>query len=226
MNYSTFHQTKNNPGGFCKKIDELFSRFDEKPLAGASIAQVHTARLHDGREVVVKVVRPNIREQILADFALLRDVAIWATARMEQARAVHLIDVVEDYRQVMLNELDLTLEADNTTTMRNNFLHSHLMYVPEVYQASKNVMIMERIVGVPISQTHIFDELGYDRASLAEKGLTIFLPKFFGIIFFMLICTLVMCLWKPCQKVRQTQIPDISHWTALSWVSCQNKTSC
>lgn len=173
-----------NQGGFGKKIDELFSRFDEKPLAGASIAQVHTARLHDGREVVVKVVRPNIREQILADFALLRDVAIWATARMEQARAVHLIDVVEDYRQVMLNELDLTLEADNTTTMRNNFLHSHLMYVPEVYQASKNVMIMERIVGVPISQTHIFDELGYDRASLAEKGLTIFFTQVFRDNFF------------------------------------------
>lgn len=171
-------------GGFGKKIDELFSRFDEKPLAGASIAQVHTARLHDGREVVVKVVRPNIREQILADFALLRDVANWATARMEEARAVHLIEIVEDYRQIMLNELDLTLEADNTTTMRNNFLHSRLMYVPEVYQASKNVMIMERIVGVPISQTHIFDELGYDRASLAEKGLTIFFTQVFRDNFF------------------------------------------
>ena len=114
----------------------------------------------------------------------IRDRANWASARIEAARAVHIIDVVEDYRQVMLNELDLTLEAANTTQMRNNFLGSSLMYVPEVYDASKNVMVMERIVGVPISQTHIFDELGYDRAKLAEKGLTIFFTQVFRDNFF------------------------------------------
>lgn len=171
-------------GGLGQPLDSLFARFDETPLAAASIAQVHTARTHDGREVVVKVVRPTIREQIIADFELLRDLANWASARIEAARAVHIIDVVEDYRQVMLNELDLTLEAANTTQMRNNFLGSSLMYVPEVYDASKNVMIMERIVGVPISQTQVFDELGYDRASLAEKGLTIFFTQVFRDNFF------------------------------------------
>ena len=171
-------------GGLGTAIDTLFSRFDEMPLAAASIAQVHTARLHDGREVVVKVVRPTIRKQIIADFELLRDVANWASARIESARAVHIIDVVEDYRQVMLKELDLTLEASNTTQMRNNFLGSRLMYVPEVYEAQKNVMIMERIEGVPISQTAVFDELGYDRASLAEKGLTIFFTQVFRDNFF------------------------------------------
>lgn len=171
-------------GGLGQPLDSLFVRFDETPLAAASIAQVHTARTHDGREVVVKVVRPTIREQIIADFELLRDLANWASARIEAARAVHIIDVVEDYRQVMLNELDLTLEAANTTQMRNNFLGSSLMYVPEVYDASKNVMIMERIVGVPISQTQVFDELGYDRASLAEKGLTIFFTQVFRDNFF------------------------------------------
>lgn len=171
-------------GGLGQSLDSLFVRFDETPLAAASIAQVHTARTHDGREVVVKVVRPTIREQIIADFELLRDLANWASARIEAARAVHIIDVVEDYRQVMLNELDLTLEAANTTQMRNNFLGSSLMYVPEVYDASKNVMIMERIVGVPISQTQVFDELGYDRASLAEKGLTIFFTQVFRDNFF------------------------------------------
>lgn len=102
-------------------INQLFARFDGTPLAAASIAQVHTARLHDGREVVVKVVRPTIREQIIEDFELLRDLAGWASARIEAARAVHIIDIVEDYRQVLLNELDLTLEAANTTQMRNNF---------------------------------------------------------------------------------------------------------
>ena len=170
--------------GLGQSIETLFERFDVKPLAAASIAQVHTAALHDGREVVIKVVRPNIRSTIIKDFELLRELAQWVSARVEAARAVRIIDIVEDYRQVMLNELDLTLEADNTTQMRNNFLGSSLMYVPEVYDAAKNVMVMERIQGVPISQVHIFDQLGYDRAALAEKGLTIFFTQVFRDNFF------------------------------------------
>ncbi len=170
--------------GLGQSIESLFARFDVKPLAAASIAQVHTAALNDGREVVVKVVRPDIRTTIITDFELLRELASWVSARVEAARAVHIIDIVEDYRQVMLNELDLLLEADNTTKMRNNFLDSGLMYVPEVYDASKNIMVMERIQGVPISQVHIFDELGYDRAILAEKGLTIFFTQVFRDNFF------------------------------------------
>lgn len=164
-------------GGLGQPVATLFARFDDKPLAAGSIAQVHTARLHDGREVVVKVVRPQIREQIMADFELLRELAGWATARIEAARAVHARELVEDYRQVMLSELDLTLEAANTTQMRNNFLGSSLMYVPEVYAVGKNVMVMERIEGVPVSRTQVFDALGYDRAALAEKGLTIFFTQ-------------------------------------------------
>ena len=177
-------QIEDSKYGLGQNIDSLFTRFDTKPLAAASIAQVHTAALPDGREVVVKVVRPDIQKTIVADFELLRELASWASARIEAARAVHLIDIVEDYRQVMLNELDLTLEADNTTKMRNNFLGSALMYVPEVYNASKNVMIMERIQGVPISQVEVFDKLGYDRAALAEKGLTIFFTQVFRDNFF------------------------------------------
>lgn len=170
--------------GLGQSVDTLFARFDIKPLAAASIAQVHTAALNDGREVVVKVVRPDIRTTIVSDFELLRELASWASARIEAARAVHIIDIVEDYRQVMLNELDLTLEADNTTQMRNNFLGSALMYVPEVYDAAKNVLVMERIQGVPISQIEIFDQLGYDRALLAETGLTIFFTQVFRDNFF------------------------------------------
>ncbi|MGO3641535.1 MAG: ABC1 kinase family protein, partial [Psychrobacter sp.] len=142
------------------------------------------AAMHDGREVVVKVVRPDIRTTIVTDFELLLELANWASARIEAARAVHIIDIVEDYRQVMLNELDLTLEADNTIQMRNNFLGSALMYVPEVYDAAKNVMVMERIQGVPISQIEVFDKLGYDRAALAKKGLTIFFTQVFRDNFF------------------------------------------
>ncbi len=213
-------------GGLGQPVATLFARFDDKPLAAGSIAQVHTARLHDGREVVVKVVRPQIREQIMADFELLRELAGWATARIEAARAIHARELVEDYRQVMLSELDLTLEAANTTQMRNNFLGSSLMYVPEVYAVGKNVMVMERIEGAPVSRTQVFDALGYDRAALAEKGLTIFLPKSCVITFFMPICTLVMCSSKPCLQARQTQIRVISRLIARLLANYRVKISC
>ncbi|MCG6833200.1 AarF/UbiB family protein [Moraxella catarrhalis] len=170
--------------GLGQPIGDIFARFDEIPLAAASVAQVHTAALHDGREVVVKVVRPNIKQGIIADFELLRQMAAWASARLEAARAIHLIDVVEDYRQIMLNELDLTLEAANSTKMRHNFTGSRLIYVPEVYMSAKQVMVSERIFGAPISQTDLFDALGYDRAALAKKGLTIFFTQVFRDNFF------------------------------------------
>ncbi|MPX24517.1 2-octaprenylphenol hydroxylase [Moraxella catarrhalis] len=170
--------------GLGQPIGDIFARFDEMPLAAASVAQVHTAALHDGREVVVKVVRPNIKQGIIADFDLLRQMAAWASARLEAARAIHLIDVVEDYRQIMLNELDLTLEAANSTKMRHNFTGSRLIYVPEVYMSAKQVMVSERIFGIPISQTDLFDALGYDRAALAKKGLTIFFTQVFRDNFF------------------------------------------
>lgn len=170
--------------GLGQPIGDIFARFDEIPLAAASVAQVHTAALHDGREVVVKVVRPNIKQGIIADFELLRQMAAWASARLEAARAIHLIDVVEDYRQIMLNELDLTLEAANSTKMRHNFTGSRLIYVPEVYMSAKQVMVSERNFGVPISQTGLFDALGYDRAALAKKGLTIFFTQVFRDNFF------------------------------------------
>ena len=170
--------------GLGQPIGDIFARFDEMPLAAASVAQVHTAALHDGREVVVKVVRPNIKQGIISDFELLRQMAAWASARLEAARAIHLIDVVEDYRQIMLNELDLTLEAANSTKMRHNFTDSRLIYVPEVYMSAKQVMVSERIFGVPISQTDLFDALGYDRAALAKKGLTIFFTQVFRANFF------------------------------------------
>lgn len=170
--------------GLGKPINELFARFDDKPLAAASIAQVHTASLPDGREVVVKVVRPNLRQGIITDFELLRTLASWVSARMESARAIHIIEIVEEYRQIMLNELDLTLESANATRMRNNFTNSQLIYVPEVYMASKSVMVSERIFGVPISQTDVLDKLGYDRATLAKNGLTIFFTQVFRDNFF------------------------------------------
>ncbi|NNP71948.1 2-octaprenylphenol hydroxylase [Acinetobacter defluvii] len=165
-------------------INTLFVRFDEQPLAAASIAQVHTAALHDGREVVVKVTRPDIRSQILQDFEILEWLGHTLEKRLEAARAFHLSEIIQDYRQVILNELDLTLEADNTRRMRHYFTGSSMMYVPEVYMDSKDVMVAERITGVPISDIATFEKLGMDRKDLAEKGLTIFFTQVFRDNFF------------------------------------------
>ena len=165
-------------------VGTLFARFDEQPLAAASIAQVHTAALHDGREVVVKVTRPDIHNQILQDFEILAWLGNWLENRLEAARALHLSEIIQDYRQIILNELDLSLEADNTRRMRHYFTGSSMMYVPEVYMDSKDVMVAERITGVPISDIATFDRLGMDRANLAEKGLTIFFTQVFRDNFF------------------------------------------
>ena len=165
-------------------VTTLFSRFDEQPLAAASIAQVHTAALHDGREVIVKVTRPDIRQQILQDFEILTWLGEWLENRLEAARALHLSEIIQSYRQTILNELDLSLEADNTRRMRHYFTGSSMMYVPEVYMDSKDVMVAERITGVPISDIATFDRLGMDRADLAEKGLTIFFTQVFRDNFF------------------------------------------
>lgn len=162
---------------FGQPVHQLFARFDDIPLAAASVAQVHTAALPDGREVVVKVTRPGIDQQITRDFELLRRLSRWLESRHEAARALHLITIVEDYRRVILDELDLTIEATNTMQMRRNFEGSRLMYVPEVYQATPTVMVSERITGVPVSDLATFDRLGIDRAYLAETGLTIFFTQ-------------------------------------------------
>ena len=165
-------------------VNTLFARFDDQPLAAASIAQVHTAALHDGREVVVKVTRPDIRNQILQDFEILAWLGNTLESRLEAARALHLTEIIQDYRQIILNELDLSIEADNTRRMRHYFTGSSMMYVPEVYMDTKDVMVAERITGVPISDTATFDRLGMDRAQLAEKGLTIFFTQVFRDNFF------------------------------------------
>lgn len=165
-------------------VNTLFARYDDQPLAAASIAQVHTAALHDGREVVVKVTRPDIRNQILQDFEILAWLGNTLESRLEAARALHLTEIIQDYRQIILNELDLSIEADNTRRMRHYFTGSTMMYVPEVYMDTKDVMVAERITGVPISDTATFDRLGMDRAQLAEKGLTIFFTQVFRDNFF------------------------------------------
>src|SRR5690606_25423651 len=157
---------------------------DTQPLAAASIAQVHTAALHDGRNLLFNVTRTNIRQLFLQDFEILQWLGDFLEKRVEAARALHLSEIIQDYRQIILNELDLTLEADNTRRMRHHFTGSSMMYVPEVYMDSKDVLVAERITGVPISDIATFDRLGMDRADLARKGLTIFFTQVFRDNFF------------------------------------------
>ncbi|PQA48270.1 ABC1 kinase family protein [Amnimonas aquatica] len=166
-------------------LAQHFARFDDQPLAAASIAQVHTAALLDGREVVVKVLRPGVAERIRTDMALLKDVARLAEERL-QMRVLPLQRIVSDYERTLLDETDLAREADNTRQLRINFANSPLFYVPEVHDAndSREVMIAERIEGVPINDHATFARLGIDREKLANKGLTIFFTQVFRDNFF------------------------------------------
>lgn len=177
-------QIENPKTGLGASVVELFLRFDETPLASASIAQVHSAQLKSGEEVVVKVVRPAIKYGIIQDFEILRQLSAYLCARSELFRALHLREIVEDYRQIMLCELNLTYEAANAQKMRANFLGSPLIYVPNVYLVSQSVLVSERIYGLPISRTDAFERLGYDKVQLAKAGLTIFFTQVFYHNFF------------------------------------------
>ncbi len=167
-------------------LDQFFLRFDDAPLAAASIAQVQTACRLDGREVVVKVVRPGIESAIREDFGFLKAAAAWLETRSPAMAAFHASRIVCDYEQVLLGELDLLQEAANTTRMRNNFPGSTLIYVPEVHHdlCTHQVLVEERIHGIPVSDHAGFDRLGVNRKVLAEKGLTIFFTQVFNHNFF------------------------------------------
>lgn len=168
-----------------KPLSEAFLRFDDEPLAAASIAQVHTAALPDGTEVIVKVLRPGVAERIRDDMAVLKLLADIAEQRLDMT-VLPLRRIVQDYERTLLDETDLALEADNTRRLRANFVGSPLFYVPVIYDAndSSEVMIAERITGVPINDHATFERLGIDRARLAEKGLTIFFTQVFRDNFF------------------------------------------
>lgn len=166
-------------------VSAHFARFDDEPLAAASIAQVHTAALLDGREVVVKVLRPGVADRIRTDMALLKDAARIAESALD-LRVVPLTRIVADYERTLLDETDLAREAGNTRRLRENFVNSPLFYVPEVHEAngSREIMIAERIEGVPINDHATFARLGIDREKLANKGLTIFFTQVFRDNFF------------------------------------------
>ena len=169
-----------------RPVTEVFSAFDATPLAAASIAQVHVARLPDGKEVVVKVLRPGMLELIRRDLEVLYALAGLAHAYWLESCRLRPLEIVAEYEKTILDELDLMREAANASQLKRNFSGSDLLYVPEVYwdYCRLNVMVMERIHGVPISDLERLRNLGTDIAKLAENGVRIFFTQVFRHNFF------------------------------------------
>jgi ubiquinone biosynthesis protein len=161
------------------KLDEVFSEFSEAPIASASIAQVHAARLKDGTEVVVKVVRPGIEELIRRDVGLLYLLAGLAERYWRHGRRLRPREVVAEYEKTILDELDLLREGASASQLRRNFEGSDLLHVPEVFwrYTGRNIMVMERISGIPISDTEALIKHGVDLKALAERGVEIFFTQ-------------------------------------------------
>ncbi|MBA1148957.1 ubiquinone biosynthesis regulatory protein kinase UbiB [Ectothiorhodospiraceae bacterium WFHF3C12] len=169
-----------------ESLDSLFRNFEDEPLASASIAQVHGATLLDGREVVVKVVRPAIERVIERDLEILYTIAELAERYWSEGKRLHPVEVIREFDKTIHDELDLMREAANASQLRRNFDGSELLYVPDVYWPGNrgNVMVMERIHGVPISN---IDELRRQHVNLkvlAERGVEIFFTQVFRDSFF------------------------------------------
>ena len=169
-----------------KPIEACLDDFDEQPLASASIAQVHTGRLKDGRQVVVKVVRPGIEPVIRRDLGLLRIIAELAQRYWRDGRRLRPVEVVDDYRKTILDELDLQREAANASQLRKNFLGSEALYVPEVHWdlCHPSVLVMERIYGTPVGEVDRLKAQGISMKLLGERGVEIFFTQVFRDNFF------------------------------------------
>ena len=170
-----------------QSIDYYFTNFDEKPLASASIAQVHTAILkHSQAEIVIKVLRPNIMPAIRADISLMYCVAKQFTKRIKFGEKLRAVEIVRDYESTLLKELDLLQEAYNTARLRENFINSNILYIPYVYQdlCRKNVLVEERVKGVPIANIEQLKQNNVDMKLLAQRGVQAFFTQVFRDNFF------------------------------------------
>ena len=171
-------------------IDQLFADFSQTPLASASIAQVHSARLMqaDGTmaDVVIKVIRPDIRQQILADLALMETLADAAARFLPDGKRLRPREVVSEYRKTILDELDLQREAANAIQLRRNFDNSDSLYIPFVYSdySRSNVMVMERIYGIPVADIAALEAQGTNMEVLAKRGVEVFFTQVFRDSFF------------------------------------------
>ncbi|MEE3236573.1 MAG: ubiquinone biosynthesis regulatory protein kinase UbiB [Pseudomonadota bacterium] len=167
-------------------VDEVFSRFDKEPFAAASIAQVHTAALQDGTEIIVKLLRPDVRKLIDRDLDVLYAIADLADRYWELGKRLRPLEVVAEYEKTIIDELDMMREAANTAQLKRNFEGSDKLYVPEVYYdyCRPQVLVQERIDGIPISDMDALRESGANIQMLAENGVEIFFTQVFRHNFF------------------------------------------
>lgn len=169
-----------------RHVDEIFVNFERQPVASASVAQVHFAELPDGTEVAVKILRPGIERVIAHDLALLDTAAILLDRIWAEARRLKPREVVAEFSKYLHDELDLMREASNCSQLRRNFHDSKLLMVPEVYWdwCGKSVMVMERMHGIPISQTQTLRAQGVSLPALSRAGVEIFFTQVFRDSFF------------------------------------------
>ena len=167
-------------------VSQVFRTLSTEPLASASIAQVHKATLLNGDDVVVKVVRPGIEQTVRADIKLLKQLAAIVARSSSLGRRLRPQEVVHDYEIVILDELNLLAEAANTAQLRRNFAESSMLYVPKVYwdYCRSNVLVMERIHGIPVTQIDQLNAHNVDMKKLAERGVDIFFTQVFEHNFF------------------------------------------
>lgn len=169
-----------------RPVEDLFDHFDPKPLASASVAQVHRATLKTGEQVVVKVLRPGIENTIRSDVAVLYELGRLAAKYSDDASRLRPLDVVAEYERTILDELDLMREAANGSSLRRNFENSPLLYVPAVYwdYCRSNVLVLEEISGIPIGDIQALQAAGTNFKALAERGVEIFFTQTFRDNFF------------------------------------------
>lgn len=171
---------------YARPLQEVFQEFHLIPLASASIAQVHAAKLHDGKDVVVKVLRPKVLNQIKRDVDLMYVLAEFAERYWPEGRRLKPKAVVAEFERTLIDELDLQREAANGSQLRRNFVASPLLYIPEVYWAytTKKVLVTERIYGIPISDITSLVQHNINLKVLAERGVEIFFTQVFRDCFF------------------------------------------
>ena len=164
----------------------MFSDFNTAPLASASIAQVHEATLKTGEAVVIKVLRPKIRQKIRRDLSMMYELANWAEKYSSEARRLRIKEVVKEYDSTLEREIDLRIEAANTSHLRHNFQDSELLYVPKVYwdYTRSKVMVVEKIAGTPIGDVRRLKDEGVNMKELADRGVEIFFTQVFRDSFF------------------------------------------
>ena len=172
--------------GLGGKIEDLFARFDTEPLASASLAQVHCAELLSGEQVVIKVIRPDIEKTILRDLRLLKTLAKIINSMGADGRRLHAPEVIADYEFIIKNELDLRHEAANAQRLHDNFADNPVNYTPKVYWdfVRENILVSERIYGIPVTDADAISACGIDLKTLAETGVGIFFTQVFEHNFF------------------------------------------